>query len=194
MRLCTECTSFARGHAFAFGRTPFKSPSAAGQAAGPPVLHARLAPSRALVLGVQNRGELHVALVGSISAEAERSSSMETPNCQLFRDTVNSEVPSRPSKARQPRYNSSHDPKLPLLVTATNGVFRVRACLCVRLASYYWIPTAVATTKNMVSRKNGQFKLFSFLFLVAVLYHCVSIGRCCCSLGTTEAVPNRLVW
>ena len=133
-------------------------------------------------------------IVGSISAEAERSSSMETPNCQLFRDTVNSEVPSRPSKARQPRYNSSHDPKLPLLVTATNGVFRVRACLCVRLASYYWIPTAVATTKNMVSRKNGQFKLFSFLFLVAVLYHCVSIGRCCCSLGTTEAVPNRLVW
>ena len=92
-----------------------------------------MAPSRALVLGVQNRGELHVALVGSISAEAERSSSMETPNCQLFRDAVNSEVPPGPPTARQPRYNSSLDPRLPLLVTATSDVLRARACLCVRV-------------------------------------------------------------
>ena len=71
--------------------------------------------------------------VGSISAEAERSSSMETPNCQLFRDAVNSEVPPGPTTARQPRYNSSLDPRLPLLVTATSDVLRARACLCVRV-------------------------------------------------------------
>ena len=72
-------------------------------------------------------------IVGSISAEAERSSSMETPNCQLFRDAVNSEVPPGPPTARQPRYNSSLDPRLPLLVTATSDVLRARACLCVRV-------------------------------------------------------------
>ena len=62
-------------------------------------------------------------IVGSISAEAERSSSMETPNCQLFRD-ADHHVPQR---------LGSHDPRLPLLVTATSDVLRARACLCVRV-------------------------------------------------------------
>ena len=98
-----------------------------------------------------------------IQPEAERISSMETPNYQSFRDEVDFEVSPRPPKARPPRYNSSHASSLSFLETALNNV-SAGACarVCASLASYYRIPTAVATMKNIVSRRNGKFHLFSY--------------------------------
>ena len=73
---------------------------------------------------------------------------------------------------------------------------RVRACVCVfgilLLDPYIMSNHEEHGLKK--NKKNGQSKLFSFLFFVAVLYRRVSIGRCCCSLGTTKAVPSCLIF
>ena len=71
-----------------------------------------------------------------IQPEAERISSMETPNYQLFRDAVDFEVSPRSPKARPPRYNSSHASSLSFLGTALNNV-SAGACVrvCASLAS-----------------------------------------------------------
>ena len=99
-----------------------------------------------------------------VSAEAEGSSSMETPNYQLFRIAVDFEVLPRPPKARPPRYNGSHALSLSFVETASNNV-SAGACVlvCASLESYYRIPTAVATMKNIVSRRMGNFTFSRFV-------------------------------
>ena len=49
-----------------------------------------------------------------VQAVAERSSSIETPNYQLFRDAVDFEVSPRPPKARPPRYKAATLQAFPL--------------------------------------------------------------------------------
>ena len=121
------------GNPFFFGRAPILALLASGHTKGPSLRRARSGRSRSRRTG----------FFRGVAFEPEPMRSMEAPNChyfcifsRMFRSVAVSEVSPQPSKARQPRYNSSRASSISLCDSHERCVcVWVRVGACVRVSS-----------------------------------------------------------